>query len=269
MVLSLLASPEADLPKLAVMPLKANRVEKATVDVLDELVVNEVSRQGREKVISAADINAVLGFEKMKDAIGCDDLACAADIGGALGVDRLLAGSVNRLGEEMIVSLKIIDIHTQEIRGRVQETAPADESQYRKAIESAVAKLYGESADASPAPDAAVEKIPFLYEDDWREYEKYSRTVSAAFALTPLEWARRRNEESTALFIGELASGGVFLLGFLLGVVGENTNNSDMEEGGVLIIPGGIGLATTLIIDLLDIGQVELRAEAKGGADGA
>ncbi|OGQ77270.1 MAG: hypothetical protein A2289_02260 [Deltaproteobacteria bacterium RIFOXYA12_FULL_58_15] len=98
-VLGIIASPTARAAetKLAVMPLTAKRVPASTVEILDDLLVNEVGAKSGSIVIGSQDINAMLGLDKMKDALGCTDLSCAADIGGALGVDFVLTGSVSNL----------------------------------------------------------------------------------------------------------------------------------------------------------------------------
>ncbi|HET6345001.1 MAG TPA: hypothetical protein VFH51_08715, partial [Myxococcota bacterium] len=103
------ARAQAALPKLAVMPLVGKRIEAQITSVLDDLLVDAVYSTGRYNVIGAADINAMLGLEKMRDLAGCSDAACAAQIGGALGVDYLLSGNASVLGNELIVSLTLID----------------------------------------------------------------------------------------------------------------------------------------------------------------
>lgn len=133
-------------PKLAVMPLAANRVSPDTAKILDELLINQVDSLGKYQVIGASDINAMLGLEKMKEALGCDAIACAAEIGGALGVDRLLAGSVSSLGGVLLVSLKLVNIQAQSVEGRSQIKADDDEKLYMGAVEQAVVELFQAAA---------------------------------------------------------------------------------------------------------------------------
>ncbi len=51
-----------------------------------------------ERVTTIADLNAMLQAEAAKDLLDCDDVSCAAEIGGAVGADRILAGSIGRIG---------------------------------------------------------------------------------------------------------------------------------------------------------------------------
>ena len=51
----------------------------------------------------------MLGLDKMKQAVGCDDVSCAAEIGGALGINYMVAGTAGKLGSRIVFSLKLID----------------------------------------------------------------------------------------------------------------------------------------------------------------
>ncbi|MEK7704885.1 MAG: hypothetical protein AAB426_07995, partial [Myxococcota bacterium] len=107
------------------------------------------------QVIGAQDINAILGLDKMKDALGCNDLSCAVQIGGALGVDLLLTGSVSTLGDEMIVSLTLIDTRESVAKKRAQARVADEERFYAHAIAAAVAQLYDLPAPAAPTSERA------------------------------------------------------------------------------------------------------------------
>jgi len=41
----------------------------------------------------------MLGFEQKKQLSGCTDTSCMVAIGGALGVDKIVTGTVGKLGE--------------------------------------------------------------------------------------------------------------------------------------------------------------------------
>ncbi len=134
--------------KLVVMPLQASGLPASSVTILDELVADFVRRLGEHQVIGKSDIDAMLGLENMKDQLGCDDVSCAAEIGGALGAERLLAGRVAKLGSNIIIVLKLIDASKQQVLNSVQHKATDDENRYDEAVRDAVQKLFGLSAPA-------------------------------------------------------------------------------------------------------------------------
>lgn len=98
--------------KVAVMPTRflpsANKqVEHAAVD---EAVLTAAHGVAGFEVIGMSDMNAVLGFDKQKQALGCEDTACFAEIGGALGVQRIIDVQVAKADDVWVVSAKLIDI---------------------------------------------------------------------------------------------------------------------------------------------------------------
>lgn len=121
-------------PMIAVLPAKvsdsANAIDAA---LLDEALLAAVQRAGAYVVIGRSDMNAVLGFEKQKDLMGCGDTACFAEIGGALGVDALVEVQLGRSAEKWVIGSKIINISrgTPTVDARRFDTIPgADHDLY-------------------------------------------------------------------------------------------------------------------------------------------
>jgi TolB-like protein len=153
-------APAATLPKIAVMPLAAKRVPKEMVEVLDEVLLHQLQKLERYKVIGTAEINAMLGFERMKDAAGCNETACASDIGGALGVNLLMVGSVGKLGESTFITLQVIDIQKSSVLRREQVQVPAQEDLYAKALGDLIRTVLGLPNVVLLQPAAAVSAAP-------------------------------------------------------------------------------------------------------------
>jgi hypothetical protein len=96
--------------KIAVVQLQARGgLNPETVQLFTEALVAELRRQPGTTVLSDQDISAALGLERQKQLLGCGDASCLTEIGGALGVDRLIHGSVGRVGESLVVTLTSID----------------------------------------------------------------------------------------------------------------------------------------------------------------
>src|SRR5512141_2191074 len=112
-VLLVLASPALaqHKMKLAVLPTAFDKSSEGMVPKLfDEYVLSAVQNAGDYEVIGQDDIAALMGFEKQKDILGCDDASCIASIGGALGVDRIIAVKIARLEADWVVTSKLINI---------------------------------------------------------------------------------------------------------------------------------------------------------------
>jgi hypothetical protein len=113
--------------KVAVLDLSTPGLQaeegKALSSNLLGIITSEVARLGKS-VISSADINLILSFEKQKDLAGCqDNVSCLAEIGGALGVDLLLSGSIGKLGETYNVALTLVDSKNAEVKKRFSGSA--------------------------------------------------------------------------------------------------------------------------------------------------
>lgn len=146
------AAAEPPQLKIVVMPLTASRVDSAAVEVLDELLTTFVRGLGRYQVIGKSDIDSMLGLENMKDQMGCDDATCAAEIGGALGASLLIAGKAARLGDNLILVLKLISANEQKVMNSAKHRVRNDENLYDRAIVDAGRKLFGlPTEQASPA----------------------------------------------------------------------------------------------------------------------
>ena len=73
------AQPAAQGRALAVLPLQTRSLAADKVSILDDILVTSVAELGLYRVISASDVNAMLGLDKMKQALGCSDLSRGRD----------------------------------------------------------------------------------------------------------------------------------------------------------------------------------------------
>src|SRR5512142_402783 len=107
LALALLAAPP---PKVAVMPLASvEGVPGKTAEALTEAVGAEVRRRSGGQVITQREIGTLLSLEQQKAMLGCQSDACFAEIGGALGVDVVVSGTLSVLGESWLFHLELLD----------------------------------------------------------------------------------------------------------------------------------------------------------------
>jgi hypothetical protein len=172
MILSLVFTTLTAPPQLAAMPLVAKNMAVETVQILDLILVSELEATGMFSVVRPADIDAMLGLERMKDAVGCDDVSCATDLASALGVQLLMTGTVGKLGNEIVIELTLIDTAAERVRHRGQATAPVDERAYRDAVKRAVASVLELKAAPTPAAAANVKLAPVTLRFDTTESDR-------------------------------------------------------------------------------------------------
>ncbi|MBK7862851.1 MAG: hypothetical protein IPJ65_30435 [Archangiaceae bacterium] len=112
LILMLSAAEEA---KPAPGPVRLGTPGLSYVDVLESkggLFLDRLAKQLElhgVKVTGKQEIAAVLGLERQKQLMGCDEdqASCLAELAGALGVDGLLTGSLGKAGDGYLVNLKI------------------------------------------------------------------------------------------------------------------------------------------------------------------
>jgi hypothetical protein len=85
--------------KIAILELKAERgLDEGLVKLLNELLLTEFGRSGEYEVIGGSDLLSLLQLEEKKQAMDCDDIGCLSELGGALGVDKLAAANIGKIG---------------------------------------------------------------------------------------------------------------------------------------------------------------------------
>lgn len=130
--------------KVAVLDMGAKGVTPELAASATALVASEMDRLGVFKVISGEDIRTMISFEKTKQSLGCEaDASCLAEIGGALGVDYIVAGSLGKLGETYTLFLNLTDIKKAVVESRVQENIEGGDAKIIPAITRAVGQLVG------------------------------------------------------------------------------------------------------------------------------
>src|ERR1700722_11310118 len=97
--------------RLAVMDLTARvGVTKELAQTLtDEVVAGLRRKLPNVKVMSADDVRTLLRVHAQKVKLGCQDLSCLAEIGGALGATQLVVGSLSRLGDTYSLEVRLVD----------------------------------------------------------------------------------------------------------------------------------------------------------------
>lgn len=106
-------------PTIFVLGLRGEGVPPSTLDALGEVMAAEAAKTGRYTVLSRADVRARVEIERRHLTDRDVDLdARLADIGGALGAERVLAGSLSRVGTEWIVAIHLTDVKSVRSAGR-------------------------------------------------------------------------------------------------------------------------------------------------------
>jgi TolB-like protein len=244
LVIGLAASSSAPLAaprtKVAVTDIKAVQgVSAGTATILSDIVVSEVARAGHD-VVSQSDINAMIGFERQRKMLGCsDDSSCLAEIGGALGVDYMLAGQVGQIGTRFRISLLLVDSKKARVAARAAQFCDQNEDALAKAAEATVRELLRSMA----APAATAQAAPpasKLEQSDAKPPQvkpsleaKPPREEPAAVAVAATSGTGRRSLRLPA-YVTMGSGGALFLVGALTGVAAKSRySNLESQRGDI------------------------------------
>ncbi|HEX4619928.1 MAG TPA: DUF4962 domain-containing protein, partial [Myxococcaceae bacterium] len=126
--LALLAAAPAPQPstptrtKVAVLALEAGPgVDPKVAELVSQTFVATIQQRRGFQVMSSKDIETALGFERQKALLGCTDGSCLAELGGALGVDYLVKGSLGHIGGSLLFNADALNMHTNLIEQRYSQ----------------------------------------------------------------------------------------------------------------------------------------------------
>ena len=122
-------APKKPKLKVAVLDVKsAGTIDPKTFEGVSSLIATEFGHQRPDMVVvGAAEIRAMIGFEKEKQLLGCSEGACLSEIGGALGVEYLLATEGLRLGGTWVINMSLIDVAKSKAVARTSQQTKTDD----------------------------------------------------------------------------------------------------------------------------------------------
>lgn len=134
----------AETPKtcrIAVLDLIGRGLSDSDKDfplLLSEVMANEVASASKCQVISQSDIKSMVDFEATRSSCAEGGESCLAELGQALGVDRIVAGSIGKLGSDYVITVRLVDIARAVVEQRAEEVVSGQPERLRLA-----AKLVG------------------------------------------------------------------------------------------------------------------------------
>ncbi len=128
----------------AVFDLTPSGVEAAVAENLTQVLADELKNLENARVVGRDDIRNMLSLMGDKQQLGCaDDDACLVEIGGALGVSYLVAGTVGKIADTFIIALRLTNPREGTVENRVTESFTGRGEQILGAMRVAIWRLIG------------------------------------------------------------------------------------------------------------------------------
>lgn len=225
------AQPAAEAAPLRVLVLDVagDSLSREEAGVLRDTLAAELAQRRGIEVLSSEDVRRVLDVEAQRQAAGCEGQSdCLAEIGAALGADRVVYGTVGRLGTAWVVSLSVVDPNDARAFGRDTFQAASLEEVGRRLPESG-ARLFGRWRKPRQPAEKGAPVVTIL----GGTLLGTGVLATAGFGVTTWVLADAMQDPRAApatkqfaleqgpnLLIATAASGGVLVLGAVLTAVG-------------------------------------------------
>ena len=106
---------------MAVLELTGQGVPVELAKLVSEALLQEAHKLEGPRVIGMVEVRALLGFEQQRQLVGCTESECLTEMVGALGVDKVLSGSIGKLGDSWLLHLRVSNFHTSRTEAQVSE----------------------------------------------------------------------------------------------------------------------------------------------------
>jgi len=157
LLIALLSGPasgeEAEPIHLAVLEFASKGgVTPQQMEVLSDMLSTEIRKLGKYSVIGANDIRSTLQLEERRKIMGCNDESCAAEVGGALGVQWIVVGNIGLFGKTYVMNLKLLDARQVKLLGAVSRKIKGGQDELIDVLPEMVRGLFGVE-DQKPAAE--------------------------------------------------------------------------------------------------------------------
>jgi len=142
------------------MDLVGKNVTQEDASILSDKLRGELLKTGRFQVMERAQMDAILTEQGFQRTGVCADDACLVEMGQLIGVQKMIAGSIGKLGSMYLVSIRMIDMAKgkidknvdREIEGGIEDVLKSGIPHVARAISVRDAEPSTASAAAPPAP---------------------------------------------------------------------------------------------------------------------
>ncbi len=104
-----------NLPVVAITTLESKGgVDPSEVSVIADNLAVQLQQSGAFRVMERSQMERILKEQNFQQSGACDGSQCAVEMGKLLGIDKMVLGSVGRVGQLYSLSLRLVDVGTGE-----------------------------------------------------------------------------------------------------------------------------------------------------------
>lgn len=139
--------PPAAAPLLRLVVLDIHPLDKTEQGAksLTPVVVQELARTGMFTIVSKEELARLLEHAADRQLLGCTvEAECLVEMGNVLNADKLIAGSLGRLGNTYVLTLQMLDVKGKRVDKRVERSIKDTADALLPEAQSATRQLVGE-----------------------------------------------------------------------------------------------------------------------------
>ena len=152
--------PEVALPKpawaienVALAGLSSTSISTNEATSLTEVLQNTLADTGYFRIRARSDIDAILKEQSFQKNQSCEDPAYLVEVGKLLATRKMVGGSIGKVGNTYVLSLRMVNVETGEIEVSEQEEMDSDADyliDLTKYVGRLMAQKYANKASANP-----------------------------------------------------------------------------------------------------------------------
>lgn len=232
-------------PRVLVLEPASKSFDAATTSTIAGLIIVELGQDPCLDVISAAEVQRLAELEGDRQAVGCGDESCLAELAGAMGARYVVFGDIGSLGSLVVMNLNLFDNQTTRAIHRV--TVQAD----------GIAKLPA----ALPGPVRALRQA--LVTGTTSSTATSTSTTSPTPTPAPADTATSGDAGVPVLPWVLIGSGAALAVGGLAGDVFSPTSKNGVYDAFDIAWPIGYGVVAPILVG---VGGVMLFTADDGAA---
>lgn len=157
----------AKSPLLAVSELSPRGVSNSDARIIADRLRAEILNTGKVRVLERSEMDKILKEQAFQKSGACDTGECAVEIGRLLSVDRIVVGSLGKLGSLHTITVRLLDVRTGEILFFATEDAEGKlESLLTKSVPALARKLAAGTVDASSMTKSGTGDLQVVLDED-------------------------------------------------------------------------------------------------------
>jgi hypothetical protein len=124
---------------IAVQELTGKGIDQSAAGIISDRLRSELINTGVFRVMERGEMESILKEQGFQKSGACDEASCLVEVGQLLGVERMVAGSIGKVGDFFTISLRMINVAT----GEILYTVNVD---FKGTIEDVISRATGQAA---------------------------------------------------------------------------------------------------------------------------